>query len=262
MTLSELNKWASCSFERLVENIIFLDWSTCLFVFKGGHILYFDTRSLRHIWAAQTTKRTIGLPSALSHCGKKIVLSVPSMCQIRHLMGNERPPVDFLRAPPCLKDIQSIPAQDVFIAWDTNNDIVTWNGRTGAVLHYLNNQDFERSFLRVAATTYQPKNLSSNGAQVPLSIVIAAVTAAEIWPTKPYTEVKIWRTTRQMARTSAISCSLISSRILILKSQSAIDLARKKRAHALANTVRCRGFCRRAKPCDHASLRRTRRTPI
>lgn len=99
--------------------------------------------SVLHIIPNALTR--FGLPNALSHCGKNILLSMPSTVQIRHLVGDKQPPVGFLRAPPHLKDLQALPAQDVYIAWDANSDIITWNGRTGTVLHFLNNQDFGKT---------------------------------------------------------------------------------------------------------------------
>lgn len=59
-------------------------------------------------------------------------------------MGDNGPPVGFLRAPPCLKGLQNLPVQDVWIAWDANNNVVTWNGLTGTVLHFLDGQDFSK----------------------------------------------------------------------------------------------------------------------
>jgi len=59
-------------------------------------------------------------------------------------MGTKTP-INFVYGPPGLRTLQSLPAKDIFLALNDDNDIVTWNSRSGSVLHYVNHQDLGKS---------------------------------------------------------------------------------------------------------------------
>jgi hypothetical protein len=80
------------------------------------------------------------MPSALSACGKYIVLSIPPTCRLQQVLGYQ-PPLDFVRAPPGLRALQPLDANGVYMAWESNRDIVTWKGETGGVLHHVSSQN-------------------------------------------------------------------------------------------------------------------------
>ena len=87
----------------------------------------------------------IQLPNALSHCGRYLVLSLPPKCHLKQTLGSKAP-VHFVRAPTGINALHSLPIKDIFLVHDINHNIVTWNGQTGAVLHYVDHQDYGKHF--------------------------------------------------------------------------------------------------------------------
>lgn len=79
--------------------------------------------------------------SALSSCGQFMVLVLPHTCRFKQLLGSN-PPLKFIYGPPRLRELHALPIKDLYMALDGNNNIVTWNGETGVVYHYVNRQDF------------------------------------------------------------------------------------------------------------------------
>jgi hypothetical protein len=83
------------------------------------------------------------MPSALSLCGRHVILSIPPTCCLRQVAGS-RPPVDFVRAPPGLCGLQPLGPENIYMAWENTSGLVTWNGETGEVFHHASPQDFGR----------------------------------------------------------------------------------------------------------------------
>lgn len=148
--------------------VIYCKWVICLcnadFWTTCRHL---DVTTFKPLWAAQAIGVCVftllfyatsvnanhflstSIPSAISCCGQSIILALPRTCRFRQFLGSS-PPLNLIHGPPDLRQLHALPTKDLYLALDKNNNIVTWDGRTGVVLHYVDHQDVGENFFFVS----------------------------------------------------------------------------------------------------------------